>query len=280
MPVQKAIDLVGEGAAVEDAVQEALDRAGLTLEGIESFEVRRSAAGRRRPCRVPGRADRVVHPARAHARVASCHGDPRARRDPGHHPGSRSRSGSTASSRSTSTCSRTATTSRSWTAACGARRATPACRRSARACSGRLRAGDVSRVVVTHAHIDHYGLAGRVLELTGAELWMHAMTDLDCEKYRHPGRRGPAARTRTPTTASRPRRSPGSPARSAAGCRTCTPSWRPPPACAAARRCGSGAGRSRCSTRPGTRTATSASGRPPTGCCSRGTTSCRASRRR
>ena len=45
---------------------------------------------------------------------------------------------------------------------------------------------DVSRVVVTHAHIDHYGLAGRVLELTGAELWMHAMTDLDCEKYRHP----------------------------------------------------------------------------------------------
>jgi glyoxylase-like metal-dependent hydrolase (beta-lactamase superfamily II) len=46
--------------------------------------------------------------------------------------------------------------------------------------------GDVSRIVVTHAHIDHYGLAGRLLELTGAELWMHAMTDLDCEKYRHP----------------------------------------------------------------------------------------------
>lgn len=45
---------------------------------------------------------------------------------------------------------------------------------------------DVSRVVVTHAHIDHYGLAGKVLELTGAELYMHAMTDLDCEKYRHP----------------------------------------------------------------------------------------------
>jgi len=45
---------------------------------------------------------------------------------------------------------------------------------------------DVSRIVVTHAHIDHYGLAGRVIELTGAELWMHTMTDLDCEKYRHP----------------------------------------------------------------------------------------------
>jgi flavin-binding protein dodecin len=41
MPVQKAIDLVGEGAGVEESVQEALDRAGLTLEGIESFEVRR-----------------------------------------------------------------------------------------------------------------------------------------------------------------------------------------------------------------------------------------------
>jgi glyoxylase-like metal-dependent hydrolase (beta-lactamase superfamily II) len=55
---------------------------------------------------------------------------------------------------------------------------------------GLARAGydlrDVSRVIVTHAHIDHYGLAGRLLELTGAELWMHALTDLDCEKYRHP----------------------------------------------------------------------------------------------
>lgn len=45
---------------------------------------------------------------------------------------------------------------------------------------------DVSRVIVTHAHIDHYGLAGRVMELTGAELLMHTLTDLDCEKYRHP----------------------------------------------------------------------------------------------
>jgi glyoxylase-like metal-dependent hydrolase (beta-lactamase superfamily II) len=45
---------------------------------------------------------------------------------------------------------------------------------------------DVSRIVVTHAHIDHYGLAGRLMELTGADLSMHAMTDLDCEKYRHP----------------------------------------------------------------------------------------------
>ncbi|MGD9528003.1 MBL fold metallo-hydrolase [Pseudonocardia sp.] len=45
---------------------------------------------------------------------------------------------------------------------------------------------DVSRILVTHAHIDHYGLAGALMERTGAELVMHAMTDLDCEKYRHP----------------------------------------------------------------------------------------------
>jgi glyoxylase-like metal-dependent hydrolase (beta-lactamase superfamily II) len=45
---------------------------------------------------------------------------------------------------------------------------------------------DVARIVVTHAHIDHYGLAGQLMERTGAELWMHALTDLDCEKYRHP----------------------------------------------------------------------------------------------
>jgi flavin-binding protein dodecin len=41
MPVQKAVDLIGEGAGIEESVQEALDRAGLTLEGIDSFEVRR-----------------------------------------------------------------------------------------------------------------------------------------------------------------------------------------------------------------------------------------------
>jgi glyoxylase-like metal-dependent hydrolase (beta-lactamase superfamily II) len=45
---------------------------------------------------------------------------------------------------------------------------------------------DISRVIVTHAHIDHYGLAGKVLERSGAQLWMHDMTDLDLEKYRHP----------------------------------------------------------------------------------------------
>ncbi len=43
MPVQKAVDLVGEGATVEEAVAEALDRAAATLEGITSFSVERIA---------------------------------------------------------------------------------------------------------------------------------------------------------------------------------------------------------------------------------------------
>jgi flavin-binding protein dodecin len=39
MAVQKAVDLIGTGTTVEDAVAEAVDRAGLTLEGIRSFEL-------------------------------------------------------------------------------------------------------------------------------------------------------------------------------------------------------------------------------------------------
>ncbi len=41
--MQKAVELTGTGTSVEDAVTEALDRAGLTLQGITSFEVRRVA---------------------------------------------------------------------------------------------------------------------------------------------------------------------------------------------------------------------------------------------
>lgn len=43
MTVQKAVDLVGSGDTIQDAVSEALDRARLTLEGISSFEVLRIA---------------------------------------------------------------------------------------------------------------------------------------------------------------------------------------------------------------------------------------------
>jgi flavin-binding protein dodecin len=38
--VQKAVELAGTGGSVEEAVQEALDRAESTLEGITSFQVR------------------------------------------------------------------------------------------------------------------------------------------------------------------------------------------------------------------------------------------------
>ena len=45
---------------------------------------------------------------------------------------------------------------------------------------------DIERLVVTHPHIDHYGMAGRLLEETGCELWMHEVASLDLEIYRDP----------------------------------------------------------------------------------------------
>jgi glyoxylase-like metal-dependent hydrolase (beta-lactamase superfamily II) len=56
---------------------------------------------------------------------------------------------------------------------------------------------DIARIIVTHAHIDHYGMAGRLMELTGAQLFMHAMTDLDCESTAIP--RPPRRESATPT---------------------------------------------------------------------------------
>jgi glyoxylase-like metal-dependent hydrolase (beta-lactamase superfamily II) len=44
----------------------------------------------------------------------------------------------------------------------------------------------LARLVVTHAHIDHFGLAGEVVRRSGGELWMHAATDLDLAKYDDP----------------------------------------------------------------------------------------------
>ncbi|MFN2491036.1 MAG: dodecin family protein [Actinomycetota bacterium] len=41
MPVEKSIDLTATGASIEDAVEQAIRRAGLTLRGISSFEVER-----------------------------------------------------------------------------------------------------------------------------------------------------------------------------------------------------------------------------------------------
>src|SRR5206468_6965750 len=42
------------------------------------------------------------------------------------------------------------------------------------------------RLVITHAHVDHYGIAGEVVRRSGADLWMHQLTDLDIAKYRQP----------------------------------------------------------------------------------------------
>lgn len=46
--------------------------------------------------------------------------------------------------------------------------------------------GAINRLVVTHPHIDHYGMAGRFIEETGAELWMHEVATDDLELYREP----------------------------------------------------------------------------------------------
>ena len=43
MTVQKAIELVGTGDSIQDAVTEALDRARLTLEGVTGFDVQHVA---------------------------------------------------------------------------------------------------------------------------------------------------------------------------------------------------------------------------------------------
>jgi glyoxylase-like metal-dependent hydrolase (beta-lactamase superfamily II) len=48
--------------------------------------------------------------------------------------------------------------------------------------------GQVNRLVVTHTHIDHYGMAGRFIEGTGAGLMMHAKSQHDLASYRDPGR--------------------------------------------------------------------------------------------
>jgi glyoxylase-like metal-dependent hydrolase (beta-lactamase superfamily II) len=45
----------------------------------------------------------------------------------------------------------------------------------------------LQRLVVTHAHIDHYGLAGEVVARSDADLWMHVETNRDLRKYEDPG---------------------------------------------------------------------------------------------
>ena len=44
----------------------------------------------------------------------------------------------------------------------------------------------IVRLVVTHAHIDHFGVAGEVVRRSGGELWMHRSSQLDLAKYAEP----------------------------------------------------------------------------------------------
>ena len=46
--------------------------------------------------------------------------------------------------------------------------------------------GDISRLIVTHAHPDHYGMAARLVEETGCELWMHELSHEELRMYRDP----------------------------------------------------------------------------------------------
>lgn len=54
-------------------------------------------------------------------------------------------------------------------------------------CGAQVR--DVKRLIVTHPHIDHYGMAGRVLEATGCELWMHESVEEELDLFRNPDAR-------------------------------------------------------------------------------------------
>ena len=35
--------------------------------------------------------------------------------------------------------------------------------------------GDIQRVIITHAHADHYGLVGTIVAASGAEVWAHPL---------------------------------------------------------------------------------------------------------
>jgi glyoxylase-like metal-dependent hydrolase (beta-lactamase superfamily II) len=43
---------------------------------------------------------------------------------------------------------------------------------------------DVARLIVTHPHVDHYGMASRFVEVAECELWMHEIAGVDLEFYR------------------------------------------------------------------------------------------------
>jgi len=138
----------------------------------------------------------------------------------------------------------------------------------------------ISRLVVTHAHIDHFGLAGEVVRRSGGELWMHEAGRLDLDKYRDPDE---AVDRRMLMLADH-----GLYGRELTESSEGLLDWMPVmPSIATPDRLLSGGERldvgdraGRSCTPPGTRRGTSASGRRPTGCSARVTTCCRACSRR
>jgi glyoxylase-like metal-dependent hydrolase (beta-lactamase superfamily II) len=46
----------------------------------------------------------------------------------------------------------------------------------------------INRLVITHPHIDHYGMAARIVEESGCELWMHEQSVKELDAYRSPER--------------------------------------------------------------------------------------------
>lgn len=53
-----------------------------------------------------------------------------------------------------------------------------------RACD--FEVADIETLVVTHTHVDHYGMAGRLVEETGCALWMHRRAEQDLRVYEEP----------------------------------------------------------------------------------------------
>lgn len=49
-----------------------------------------------------------------------------------------------------------------------------------------VRVSDVARLIVTHPHIDHYGMAARLVDEVGCELWMHEASNDELQMYEHP----------------------------------------------------------------------------------------------
>ncbi|MFN2491035.1 MAG: MBL fold metallo-hydrolase [Actinomycetota bacterium] len=47
----------------------------------------------------------------------------------------------------------------------------------------------VTRLIVTHPHADHYGMAAHVVDTSGCDLWMHRAAGRDIDVYRNPERR-------------------------------------------------------------------------------------------